>query len=90
MKTKEKIKKIICGGGNPKNIKSLNWTDKGLDYASEQIITLFIKELLERMSKKMTMEAALKSHSEAGAGYTIGYNVALKECKQLIIEMGKK
>lgn len=42
--------------------------------ALQAIKALYRKEIEEAIGEDMTMKAAIKSHSDAGAGYTIGVN----------------
>ena len=66
------------------------WNAKLL-HLTEQIITLTQEETREKilaaLPKEMTMDAANKSGSDAGAGYTIGHNAAIKEARTAITNL---
>lgn len=57
-----------------------------IDKLISQAITAERKELMEKLPKKMTMEAAVESNSDVGAGYTIGYNACRDEILSLLTE----
>lgn len=51
----------------------------------ESVFSSYQAELREELRKlKMSMKSAIKSNSDAGAGYTIGFNAAIDEFTALL------
>ncbi len=50
--------------------------------ARTKLKALLLKEVLELLPEKIDMKHAIKTHSDAGAGYTIGFNQCIDTIKQ--------
>lgn len=88
----------------PKNIDEvlialLHEFDKEPDEITKYVVidqTKFVPEAKTQLKqivdsiigKDMTMKAAIKTHSDVGAGYTIGYNAAKAEQRKRAQEYG--
>lgn len=79
--TEKAYRCVGCGGWfHPNCIKEHFKLEKKHDYGREQLR----QDILKKLPKRINMKHAIKCHSDAGAGHTIGHNYLLKKIRDII------